>query len=54
MVELIIIIEDLPFRNMRYALLRHVRGRRKLLHYLRVSDFKRYRRAVELISREAS
>lgn len=47
-------IEDPTLRKMRYILLRHVGERRKLLHYLKISDFKRYRRALKLISREAS
>ena len=37
------------FRNMRYTLLRHVGERRKLLHYLEISDYGRYRRAISFI-----
>ena len=45
-------IEDPGFRNMRYTLLRHVGERRKLLHYLEISDFRRYLRAMELIRKD--
>ena len=41
------------FINMRYTLLRHVGERRKLLHYLEISDYGRYRRAMELINKES-
>ena len=37
------------FINMRYTLLRHVGERRRLLHYLEISDYGRYRRAMDLI-----
>ena len=47
-------LENPNFRNMRYTLVRHVGERRKLLSYLEMSDFKRYRRAVELIRKESA
>lgn len=47
-------IEDSRFRIMRFRLIRYVAERRKLLHYLKISYYRRYRRALELISREAS
>lgn len=44
--------EDPDFKNMRYKLLRHVGERRKLLIYLKMSDYVRYRRALTLINKE--
>ena len=46
-------IEEPEFRNMRYTLLRHVGERRKLLHYLEISDYRRYLRAIGLINKES-
>ena len=42
------------FINMRYTLLRNVGERRKLLHYLEISDYRRYLRAMDLIREGAS
>ncbi len=44
--------EDPDFKTMRYKLLRHVGERRKLLIYLKMSDYVRYRRALTLINKE--
>ena len=44
---------DESFKHMRYTLLQHVGERRKLLHYLEISDYGRYRRAMELINKES-
>ena len=43
--------EDPTFKNMRYTLLRHVGERRKLLHYLEISDYGRYRKALSLMEK---
>jgi hypothetical protein len=42
------------FIDMRYTLLRHVGERRKLLHYLEISDYRRYLRAMDLIREGAA
>ena len=42
------------FVTMRYTLLRHVGERRKLLHYLEISDYRRYLRAMDLIREGAA
>ena len=47
-------IEDIEFRGMRFKLLVYVAERRKLLRYLEISDYRRYRRAMELIRKEAA
>lgn len=47
-------VEDSNFRIMRFKLIRYVAERRKLLHYLKISDYRRYRRAMELIRKEAA
>ena len=44
--------EDLEFKNMRYKLLWHLGERRKLLHYLQISDYGRYRKAIALLEKE--
>ena len=41
--------EDPLFANMRTLLIKHVCERRRLLNYLQISDYRRYRRAVALI-----
>ena len=43
-------LEDPAFKKMRYTLLTYVGERRKLLRYLEISDYARYRRAQNLIS----
>ena len=45
--------ENPDFKLMRYKLLWHVGERRKLLHYLEISDYGRYRRAIALLEKEA-
>jgi len=45
--------EDPDFKLMRYKLLWHLGERRKLLHYLEISDYGRYRRAIALLEKEA-
>lgn len=45
--------EHPEFKKMRYTLLRHVGERRRLLRYLEMSDFGRYRRALALINNES-
>ena len=47
-------VEDSRFRIMRFKLIRYVAERRKLLHYLKISDYRRYQRAMELIRKEAA
>lgn len=42
--------EDPIFIRIRYTLLTHVGERRKLLRYLEISDYTRYRRAKDLIN----
>ena len=44
--------EDPNFKHMRYKLLWHVGERRKLLHYLQISDYGRYRKAIALLKKE--
>ena len=41
--------EDPLFANMSTLLIKHVCERRRLLNYLQISDYRRYRRAVALI-----
>lgn len=42
-------ITDPVFKKMRYQLLRHVGERRRLLKYLEISDYTRYRKALEML-----
>jgi ribosomal protein S15 len=44
--------EDPDFKTMRYSLLWHVGERRKLLHYLEISNYGRYRKAIALLQKE--
>ena len=44
--------EDPEFKQMRYKLLWHVGERRKLLHYLEISNYGRYRKAIALLEKE--
>jgi ribosomal protein S15 len=44
--------EDPDFKAMRYSLLWHVGERRKLLHYLEISNYGRYRKAIGLLQKE--
>ena len=44
--------EDPDFKNMRYKLLWHLGERRKLLHYLEISNYGRYRKAIALLEKE--
>jgi ribosomal protein S15 len=43
---------DPIFKRMRYTLLKQVGERRKLLHYLEISNYGRYRRARNLVKKE--
>jgi len=45
--------EDPDFKLMRYKLLWHLVERRKLLHYLEISNYGRYRKAIALLEKEA-
>ena len=42
--------EDPVFLNMRTLLIKHVCERRRLLNYLQASDYRRYRRAMDIIA----
>ena len=44
--------EDPDFKDVRYKLLWHVGERRKLLHYLEISNYGRYRKAIALLEKE--
>ena len=44
--------EHPDFKNMRYKLLWHVGERRKLLHYLEISNYGRYRKAIAILEKE--
>ena len=44
--------DDPNFKNMRCTLLKLVGERRKLLHYLEISDYSRYRKAIALLKKK--
>jgi ribosomal protein S15P/S13E len=46
-------INESVFKKMRYDLLRYVGERRRLLKYLEISDYRRYKKALDLIRKES-